>query len=244
MAYYTAVPTCLVPMLRRNFPLAVSLLIFFHLVFLNVVVNYALLVYADPGGIPPDWAADPPPFPVVVPNVVSFQHARQNSMTGAQTSASQAHVPAQRPAEDSAALMRQDPETDGQLSDGRVAQGKPLFLRRQDHLSVSAADFPYAHLLEERAIDGGLRYCYICNHYKSDRSHHCSMCGRCIRRMDHHCVFINNCVGFLKYVTIRFPCMLLTTKFPLPHSRFGPYEFVMLTARRWTCSKFMHRFSC
>ncbi|KAI9626107.1 hypothetical protein H4Q26_015852 [Puccinia striiformis f. sp. tritici PST-130] len=38
--------------------------------------------------------------------------------------------------------------------------------------------------------DGSLRFCRKCDHYKADRSHHCSSCGRCVLRMDHHCPWL------------------------------------------------------
>ncbi|KAH9464739.1 hypothetical protein MJO28_001555 [Puccinia striiformis f. sp. tritici] len=44
--------------------------------------------------------------------------------------------------------------------------------------------------------DGSLRFCRKCDHYKADRSHHCSSCGRCVLRMDHHCPWLGGrCVG-------------------------------------------------
>ncbi|OAV97027.1 hypothetical protein PTTG_00111 [Puccinia triticina 1-1 BBBD Race 1] len=44
--------------------------------------------------------------------------------------------------------------------------------------------------------DGSLRFCRKCEHYKADRSHHCSSCGRCVLRMDHHCPWLGGrCVG-------------------------------------------------
>ena len=47
-----------------------------------------------------------------------------------------------------------------------------------------------------RTINGGRRFCRLCQALKPDRSHHCSSCGQCILKMDHHCPWVNNCVGW------------------------------------------------
>ncbi|KAI0564645.1 DHHC palmitoyltransferase [Gracilaria domingensis] len=61
MAYITAVPGALVPLYSR-FPIpSTILLIVFHFIFINVVINYLLLVFVDPGSPPDHWSASPPP---------------------------------------------------------------------------------------------------------------------------------------------------------------------------------------
>lgn len=35
--------------------------------------------------------------------------------------------------------------------------------------------------------NGRPKWCYHCNCYKPDRSHHCSEIGRCVYKMDHFC---------------------------------------------------------
>ncbi|XKL62015.1 hypothetical protein PGB90_001848 [Kerria lacca] len=43
------------------------------------------------------------------------------------------------------------------------------------------------------------RYCFICNHLKPDRCHHCRICGVCVLKMDHHCPWVNNCISYTNY---------------------------------------------
>lgn len=44
--------------------------------------------------------------------------------------------------------------------------------------------------------NGRFRYCFICERFKPDRTHHCGSCGACVLHMDHHCPFVGNaCVG-------------------------------------------------
>lgn len=43
------------------------------------------------------------------------------------------------------------------------------------------------------------RYCFICNHLKPDRCHHCRICGVCVLKMDHHCPWVNNCISYANY---------------------------------------------
>lgn len=60
LAYIAAVPASLIPILSESPTLGAGLLILFHFIYLNVLANYALLVFADPGGVPDDWKAPPP----------------------------------------------------------------------------------------------------------------------------------------------------------------------------------------
>ncbi|KAK7602731.1 hypothetical protein V9T40_006705 [Parthenolecanium corni] len=43
------------------------------------------------------------------------------------------------------------------------------------------------------------RFCFICNHLKPDRCHHCRICGVCVLKMDHHCPWVNNCISYTNY---------------------------------------------
>ncbi|KAF8460330.1 DHHC palmitoyltransferase-domain-containing protein [Kalaharituber pfeilii] len=43
--------------------------------------------------------------------------------------------------------------------------------------------------------DGLPRWCYHCNCWKPDRSHHCGELGRCVRKMDHFCPWVGGVVG-------------------------------------------------
>jgi DHHC palmitoyltransferase len=135
-------------------------------------MQYALLIFADPGRVPPDWKHAPP-------------------------SACASPADARRAA--STALPGTDDEDD--FEDLGV-QRFPLVNRRldpaeseqhDDDPSAASNSFKYYHLVEERTHDGGWRYCRKCNHMKPDRSHHCSVCGVCVLRMDHHCVFVATC---------------------------------------------------
>jgi palmitoyltransferase ZDHHC2/15/20 len=177
LAYYVAVPSVLVPMLHLHASVAITLLILFHFVYLNVIVNYLFLIFADPGGLPDDWKALPPPYMAVAPT------ERDNP---------------------AASLPSQDDMPDLDIEEQLSIQRHPLLFRRSEPLPAPTAApevFPHLHHMVERTFDGRHRYCRQCKHYKADRAHHCRVCGRCILRMDHHCVFINNCVGFLKYVS-------------------------------------------
>jgi len=59
LAYITAVPATLLPLARNSPVLGTLLLALFHFIYANVLINYAVLVLADPGGVPDDWRADP-----------------------------------------------------------------------------------------------------------------------------------------------------------------------------------------
>lgn len=65
LAYITAVPSTLLPLYRVDPTTAIALIILFHFIYLNVLANYALLVFADPGSVPEDWRA-PPPRPLQI----------------------------------------------------------------------------------------------------------------------------------------------------------------------------------
>ncbi|XP_065209979.1 palmitoyltransferase ZDHHC15 isoform X3 [Planococcus citri] len=43
------------------------------------------------------------------------------------------------------------------------------------------------------------RFCFVCNHLKPDRCHHCRICGVCVLKMDHHCPWVNNCISYTNY---------------------------------------------
>lgn len=175
-AYFVCVPVSLVPLLSTHFNLAVVMLAVFHYIYFNVLINYALLVWADPGRVPADWKRLPP----VSPRNVPHQRGRQ-----LETLAGNSEV-ADYAADDFEDL---------------AIQQHPLVNRRHEQSSDGSPDegreflegFKYYHLMQERAYDGGWRYCRKCNQMKPDRSHHCSVCGVCILRMDHHCVFIGTC---------------------------------------------------
>ena len=53
--------------------------------------------------------------------------------------------------------------------------------------------------VQQRSVQGAVRYCDKCQCLKPDRSHHCSVCETCTLKMDHHCPWVNNCVGFANY---------------------------------------------
>jgi palmitoyltransferase len=38
-------------------------------------------------------------------------------------------------------------------------------------------------------------FCYECNNWKPDRTHHCSEVNRCVRRMDHYCPWVGGVVS-------------------------------------------------
>ncbi|PXF45190.1 S-acyltransferase 14 [Gracilariopsis chorda] len=61
LAYFTAVPGTLIPLYSKFPILSVACLILFHFIFVNVVINYFLLVFLDPGSPPEEWHAPPPP---------------------------------------------------------------------------------------------------------------------------------------------------------------------------------------
>lgn len=61
LAYITAVPGTLIPLYSKFPTLSATLLVLFHFVFVNVVINYLLLVFLDPGSPPEEWHAPPPP---------------------------------------------------------------------------------------------------------------------------------------------------------------------------------------
>lgn len=181
-AYFIAVPVSLAPMLAVHQARAVFLLLVFHFIYLNVIVNYALLVWSDPGRVPPDWKSPPPDEAASLHETASL--ARQRRGRGSQESA--------------------EDETTDEFNDLSVPH-LPLVNRRHEPPFEPASekqrdtDFRYYHLMQERTYNGGWRYCHKCNHMKPDRSHHCSVCGVCILRMDHHCVFVATCVGFYNH---------------------------------------------
>lgn len=174
LAYFTAVPATLVPMLDRAPWTATALLVIFHFVFLNVAANYFLLVFADPGGVPASWKAPPPAY-------------HPDDLTCEATTAEAVSSALESPLDDSLAQTKPLVARRGEVGPN-------------PRIHPSRARFPFLGIMHERSFDGGWRYCRKCENFKPDRSHHCSMCGRCVLRMDHHCVFINNCVGFMKYV--------------------------------------------
>lgn len=201
LAYITVVPGTLLPLLS-SFPYSGSaLLLFFHLVFISTVANYLLLVLIDPGSVPEDWKAPPPP---------TFFHAR--------------HIPRQRPVLPPTHTQSTPPAPNAQLQAPVTSESNPVVQEPPEassstHFPIDLAaaatsitpsatntslqktfnNFRYSHLMNERTYEGYLRYCRICKAYKPDRSHHCSVCRRCILRMDHHCVFVNNCVSFYNH---------------------------------------------
>jgi palmitoyltransferase len=43
------------------------------------------------------------------------------------------------------------------------------------------------------------RFCFKCDKFKPDRTHHCLICNKCILKMDHHCPFLGICIGYYNY---------------------------------------------
>lgn len=163
MAYITAVLGTLVP-LTSTYPIpAYVLLVVFHLIFVLTIINYLLLVFADPGSVPADWKAPPPP-------TFSLQSQSQSQ-----------------------------PSSSSSSSSGLPSSHVQIPILSPPDQSHSEPAFRYAHLMQDRTVEGYLRYCRHCRAYKPDRAHHCSVCKRCILRMDHHCIFINNCVSFYNH---------------------------------------------
>lgn len=180
-AYFIAVPVSLVPMLAAHQARALALLLVFHFIYMNVITNYALLVWSDPGRVPPDWKVPPP------------NQAAGSSQT--------APTPRQRRRQASDDFAEDDAVDD---FDDLLIPHRPLVNRRHESSEPAPekqrdTGFKYYHLMQERAFNGGWRYCHKCNQMKPDRSHHCSVCGVCILRMDHHCVFVATCVGFYNH---------------------------------------------
>lgn len=183
-AYFVAVPVSLVPMLAAHQARAIVLLLVFHFIYLNVIANYALLVWSDPGRVPLDWKVPPPGV------------AASSTTT----------APPSRQRRRQASHDLSDDDTSDDFEDLAVQQ-RPLVNRRHEPVNEAALEnakdapggFKYYHLMQERAYDGGWRYCRKCSQMKPDRSHHCSVCGVCILRMDHHCVFVATCVGFYNH---------------------------------------------
>lgn len=75
LAYITAVPATLVPLLSKSPGFATALLVVFHFIYVNVILNYAFLVLSDPGGVPDDWHVDNPNESMRCPESTSFEHA-------------------------------------------------------------------------------------------------------------------------------------------------------------------------
>lgn len=75
LAYITAVPATLLPMYSRSPVLAVFPLAVFHFIYGCVVINYALLVFADPGGVPHDWHMASPSEADRTPGRSGFAHS-------------------------------------------------------------------------------------------------------------------------------------------------------------------------
>jgi palmitoyltransferase len=48
----------------------------------------------------------------------------------------------------------------------------------------------------EPAAGAVKRWCFKCNAYKPERTHHCKSCKTCVLKMDHHCPWTYNCVGY------------------------------------------------
>lgn len=168
LAYITAVLGTLVPLTSTHPLPSYVLLVVFHFVFVLTIANYLLLVFADPGSVPADWKAPPPPtFHSQFPPQSQSQSQSQPSSSSSSSELPSSHV---------------------QI---------PIMLTPDQ--SHAETPFRYAHLMQDRTVEGFMRYCRVCRAYKPDRAHHCSVCKRCILRMDHHCVFINNCVSFYNH---------------------------------------------
>eukprot|EP00755_Sulcionema_specki_P021524 Sspe_Gene.13464::Locus_4607_Transcript_1_1_Confidence_1.000_Length_1132::g.13464::m.13464/K20028/ZDHHC2_15_20; palmitoyltransferase ZDHHC2/15/20 len=86
---------------------------------------------------------------------------------------------------------------------------------------------PQCTASEAQPLNANRVFCVTCQHWKPDRTHHCSICRRCILRYDHHCPWIDNCVGYYNH-----KYFLLTASF-LPLTCwviiFSAWDFV------WRC---------
>ncbi|CAO3703926.1 unnamed protein product [Rhizopus stolonifer] len=60
-------------------------------------------------------------------------------------------------------------------------------------------DYPLANKISLCDSEGEPLYCYKCELFKPERTHHCSVCDQCTPKMDHHCVWLNGCVDETNY---------------------------------------------
>lgn len=191
LIYTAGVYGTLLP-LREEYPLVSStLLAIFHFVFVMAIVNYLLLVLADPGSVPDDWKAPPPPtFSIYAPPLPLSVRLPIN--TANSSSSRNLHAPNSAHS-DQLPTLPPSPSFSAKLV--------PPIGTKPHSVPSSAPPilFKYAHLMHERTYEGYLRYCNVCKSFKPDRSHHCSVCRRCILKMDHHCIFVNNCVSFYNH---------------------------------------------
>lgn len=212
LVYVAGVWGTLLPLYSTHPAASTALLVIFHFIFVMTLINYSVLVIADPGSPPADWKAPPPStFFHQPPNPFLTRFSTQSPIN---SNPPQHHTPINQthslPPPDRLVSTSTEPVPLIQIPPAASSPPSSPFLSPSSivaHTSVTVdpqpsahhVQFRYAHLMHERTFEGYLRYCQTCNSYKPDRSHHCSVCRRCILKMDHHCVFVNNCISFYNY---------------------------------------------
>lgn len=209
LVYVSGVWGTLLP-LHSIYPTTTTvLLVIFNFIFFMTLVNYMILVLADPGSPPADWKAPPPSTffhqppsssSMRTPTQLTIDHDPKPHTPINQTHSAPLDRLVSTPTEPIALIQKppaaSSPPSSPFLSPSSIVAQSSI---STNHPTTHHAPFKYAHLMHDRTFEGYLRYCRTCNSYKPDRSHHCSVCRRCILKMDHHCVFVNNCISFYNY---------------------------------------------
>jgi hypothetical protein len=65
---------------------------------------------------------------------------------------------------------------------------------------------------EVKEIGIGRPFCYVCNIFRKEGTHHCRACDRCVHKWDHHCIWLGNCVGADNYRSFAWAVVLAAIK--------------------------------